>query len=392
MNIDRYEDYGKSLYLSAQNVVFGMLIATKKLLEKINNDPTNVANYKKAYIAEVTTIAQTFNKDWKSWANKDLAKAYIAGINHAKADLKYNNLSTSIIRKITNGSFLIESPPSIAIPALSSETLSLFKNISEHVPFYKTFRDAAYYNLDNQPLQILRKANDIYRQAAIQAGEKFFKEGDIYTRIKYSQEMMDQLAKQGIQTITYKNGAKYSIDTYCEMVGRTVSGRCSLQANLNRYAESGYTLVVVSSHFRACDLCTPYEGVTLSIEKHPVYESVDDAETQGLFHCNCKHDVSLWFEGKEPLPPRVDQAEQRLIDEFGYEEAQKLSYQAQLRQRQIERNIRNWKRRSVANLDNNVKNIADKKVKYWQAQQREHLKGNTFLNRNYAREQIGKAH
>ena len=392
MNIDRYEDYGKNLYLSAQNVVFGMLIATKKLLEKINNDPTNVANYKKAYIAEVTTIAKTFNNDWRSWANKDLAKAYIAGINHAKADLKYNNLSASIIKKITNGSFLIESPPPIAIPALSSETLSLFKNISEHVPFYKTFRDAAYYNLDKQPLQILRKAEDIYRNASILAGEKYFKESDIYTRIKYSQEMMDQLAKQGIQTITYKNGAKYSIDTYCEMVGRTVSGRCSLQANLNRYFESGFTLVVVSSHFRACDLCTPYEGVTLSIERHPVYESVDDAETQGLFHCNCKHDVSLWWEGKKVLPPRVDQAEQDLIDQYGYNEAQKISYNAQLRQRQIERNIRNWKRRSSGAMDNNVKNIADKKVKYWQKEQREHLKDNTFLNRNYIREQIGKAH
>ena len=391
MNIGNYEDYGNNLYLAAEDVVFGVTIATKRLLEKINNDPENIVNYKKAYQAEIVVIARTFDKAWENWANNDLANAYLKGLSHAEKDLSLLGLSGSITRKILNGSFLIDNPPP-GQPPLTSETIALFKKYPNHIKFYEVFRNAAYNNLKDQPLKILRKANDIYRDASIMAGEKFFKEADTFTRIKYSQEMMDQLAKQGIQTITYKNGSKYSIDTYCEMVGRTVSGRCSLQANLNRYFQSGYTLVVVSAHFRACPLCTPYEGVTLSIEKHPVYESIDDAETQGLFHPNCKHDVSLWFENMEKPTLRVDQAEQDLIDKHGYNEAQKISYESQLRQRQIERNIRNWKRRSVGSMDNDIKNIADNKVKYWQAKQREHLKDNTFLNRNYAREQIGKAH
>jgi hypothetical protein len=391
LNISNYENYGSNLYLAAEDVVFGIILATKKLLRKINDDPNNIANYRKEYLTEIISIAKTFDKAFKKWANNDLAKAYMSGLKHAEKDLIYNNRSISITNKILNGSFLIDNPPP-GQPPLSKETLALFKGYEDHTKFYGVFRNAAYHNLDNQPLQILRKAEDIYRQASIMAGEKYFKEADIYTRIKYSQEVMDQLAKEGIRTIIYKNGSKYSIDSYCEMLGRTLAGRCSLQANLNRYFESGFTLVVVSSHFRACNLCTPYEGVTLSIEKHPVYESVDDAETQGLFHPNCLHDVSLWWEGKEVLPPRVDQAEQQLIDEYGYNEAQKISYNAQLRQRQIERNIRNWKRRSEGAMDNNVKNIADRKVKYWQKEQREHLKDNTFLNRNYAREQIGKAH
>lgn len=391
MDISNYEDYGNNLYLAAEDVVFGVMISTRRLLEKINNDPENIVDYKKAYQAEIVVIAKTFDKAWKSWANTDLANAYLAGLKHAEKDLQLSGLSGSITRKILNGSFLIDNPPP-GQPPLSSETIALFKKYPNHIKFYEVFRNAAYNNLEGQPLQILRKANDIYRDASIMAGEKFFKEADKFTRIKYSQEMMDQISKQGLQTIVYKNGSRYSIDTYCEMVGRTVSGRCSLQANLNRYFQSGYTLVVVSAHFRACPLCTPYEGVTLSIERHPVYESIDDAETQGLFHPNCKHDVSLWFEGMDVPPPRLDPAEQELVDEVGYKGAQELSYKAQLRQRTIERNIRNWKRRYEGALTMKEKKKSYFKVKEWQAEQRGHLGAYKFLNRNYAREQIGKAH
>jgi hypothetical protein len=108
---------------------------------------------------------------------------------------------------------------------------------------------------------------------------------------------------------------------------------------------------------------------------------------------NCKHDVSAWFEGISPeLETRVDPAEQKLIDEYGYKEAQKISYEAQQKQRYIERNIRKYKRRESVALDGKNKIAAQNKIKEWQSTQRQHLNNNEFLRRKYEREQIKRAH
>jgi hypothetical protein len=384
-------NFGEGLSESAQNVVYNVLLAVTRLNKRLARDPDNILKYKKMYDKEIYSIAKRFDKEWKHWADKDLAKAYLFGLKDAEKEIKKFGLK-DISKNIVNGSFLIESPPPAPIPEIPGQTLLWFEGYESHPTFFGVFRNAAYYSLEEQRFQIIRKANDIYRESAILAAEKTFQESDYFTRIRFSQAMLDDLAKKGLQTITYKNGAKYSLDTYCEMAGRSLSNRATLQSRLNRYNQSGYNLVIVSSHFRACNLCTPYEGKTLSIEPHPVYESVADAETQGLFHSNCKHNISVWFEGMEKSQPSLATGEQKLVDEYGYKEAQKISYAAQVKQRQIERNIRNWKRRSIVGLDKNTKNFADKKVRYWQYRQREHLKENTFLPRKYSREQIGKAH
>ena len=394
INQRSYEVFGMPLYTSAEDVVYNLLEAITKLNKKIIKDPDNIAKYKAEYEKEIQKIADNFETNWQKWANEDIPKAYLAGLKSTESQLKNAGQSTKITNTINNGSFMIQNlPPIPPIPPIPGQVLGWFEGFENHTQFMGVFRNAAYYSLEGQHLQILRKADDIFRQTAIMAGEANYKETDIFTRRKLSQSMLDEYAKKGIQTVTYKNGAKYSIDTYCEMVGRTVTGRAAMQANLNRCFESGYNLVVVSAHFRACDLCTPYEGVTLSIEPHPTYESVDDAITQGLFHPNCAHSISPFFEGiTEKSTPRVHYGEQKLIDEYGYDEAQKISYIAQQKQRYIERNIRKWKRQEVTALDKAEKIRAKNKINEWQKKQREHLDQNSYLRRKYEREQIRKAH
>jgi hypothetical protein len=94
----------------------------------------------------------------------------------------------------------------------------------------------------------------------------------------------------------------------------------------------------------------------------------------------------------EITPPRLATGEQELVDRYGYNEAQKISYKAQVKQRYIERNIRNWKRKEIVSLNNNEKIRAKNKIKEWQEKQRNHLDENTFLKRKYNREQIKTAH
>jgi hypothetical protein len=396
INQTSYEQFGYGLFSSAEKIVYAMLVLMLKLHKQIIKNPDDIYKYQKYYEDELNEIAN-FEKDWQDWIDYDLSMAYLSGLKQAENQLKENKLNTDIIKSIASlgiSSLLLRKSGSIAgVPNVPGEILNKFKKYPGHISLLNAFRAAVFSNFQNQKFQIIRKGRDIFREIAILAGEKMYKEADIFTRRKMSQLMLDEYAKRGIQTITYKNGSKYSIDSYCEMVGRTMTGRAAVQASLNRFFESGYTLVVVSAHFRACDLCTPYEGKTLSIEQHPVYESVADAELQGLFHSRCAHDVSVWWEGKgESDIPRVHSGEQQLIDQYGYEEAQKIAYSAQQKQRYIERNIRNWKRRIYVSLNEKQKKFANQKVREWQAKQREHLRINNFLPRKYSREQIRRAH
>jgi len=397
INQGNFDRFGANLIVSSQSVVYAISKALLRLNKALLNDPQNIVKYRKIYENEIRKIAKTFDKEWKNWADEDLAKAYISGVKSAESQIKTIGKSLTKTDEITNGTLLLKqfSPPS-GIPEISGQVSMLFKDagIANHETFFGVFRQSAYYSLEGQNLQILRKSDDLYRKTAIMVGEKRFSEGDVFVRRQFSQDLLNEFAKQGVQTITYKNGNKYSIDTYCEMLGRTMSGRCALQANLNRMFESGYDLGIVSAHFRACDLCTPYEGVTLSIDGlDKRYESLADAELQGLFHANCLHDISPFFEGLTPdLLPSVDRYEQQLINEYGYNEAQKIAYNEQQKQRYIERQIRTWKRRESVALDDITKKRCNNKIKEWQQKQRDHLKDNQYLRRKYEREQIKKAH
>lgn len=394
INPGTYEHFSEDLENASENVVYEVGIALVLLNEAIVSDPGNLSRAGLIYKNTINKIAKKFKLNSEKWVDNKISESYIKGIKSADAEIKSIGGVGKASNKIINGAALIKSPPPIApIPEIPGQILLDFEGYVAHTEFFGVFRAAAYYSLEDKPLQIMRKADDLYRQVAVQAGEISFQESDIITRRAYSQKLLDSYAKKGLQSITYKNGRRVSIDTYCEMLGRTLTGRCALQASINRYVERGYNLGIVSAHFRACDLCTPYEGVILSMDgMDKRYSSIWDAETQGLFHPQCKHNISPFFEGISPEQDiRVDRAEQVLIDEHGYKEAQKISYAAQQKQRSIERKIREFKRREITSLDEVSRKRARNKVLYWQKQQREHLKENTFLPRKYGREQIKRA-
>lgn len=394
INQTSYENFGMGLYSDAEAVVFSILGLAYFINKKAIESPESIYNYQGDFDSKVEKVASDFDSNWKEWASFGLAAAYIAGLKQAESQINQLGFSTVVKNKISNetGTALLKGS-FFGNGGFAPNVKKMFAKYPKHLSLYGAFKKAVESNLQNQKFQIIRKGNDIFRDIAITAGNRNYKDGDIFVRRKFSQELLNRYAKEGIQTVTYKNGAKYSIDSYCEMLGRTMTGRAAVQASLNRFFESGYTLVSVSSHFRACDLCSPYEGKILSIERNPEYESIADAETQGLFHCRCAHDVSMWWQGKTPDENvRIDSGEQELIDRYGYTEAQKISYSAQQKQRYIERNIRNWKRRNSISLDEDTRKYTNNKIRAWQYKQREHLKQNAFLPRKYSREQIKRAY
>lgn len=101
------------------------------------------------------------------------------------------------------------------------------------------------------------------------------------------------LQDQGLDALIDKGGHHWTLDRYSEMLLRTKAVEARNRGLINRVAENGYDLVQVSHHFASCDLCAPWEGKILSATgKTKGYPTLDLAESEGLFHPNCRHAIN----------------------------------------------------------------------------------------------------
>lgn len=401
-NQENFTHFAGSLTSQSNYITLGVGYAITQAWRRLIRDPDDISLTGRIYEATIRKLAGSWQASWQDWADVELASAYMAGLRHTEAELqqlraqnpgfdpgKPNN-PLGNYNPFVSGSAALQPTPDFP-----DRIRSMFGRYPDHTTFYGMFRRAAYFRLEGTHLQIMRAGNDIWRRIATEAGQSMFREADEFTRRTLAQAMLDRFADSGLQAITYSNGRRVSLDAYAEMVGRTMSGRCAVQASLNRFAEYGYDLVQVTSHTIACPLCLPWENAILSQSgKAPGYPTLEAAIAAGLFHPNCAHDIIAVIPGLSPTQQltRLDPAMQNLVDQHGYSEAQAIAYNAQQRQRYNERKIREWKRREVVALDDHKRAAAKTKVREWQAAQRAHLNKYQFLPRKYAREQIKRAH
>lgn len=92
---------------------------------------------------------------------------------------------------------------------------------------------------------------------------------------------------------------------------------------------------------------------------------------------NCRHSEGAYIPGFSSNQPEV-------VDEAENER----QYKALQRQRQIERNIRQWRKREAVALTPEQQAYAKRKVRAWQAAQRDHIKAHSYLTRRYEREKL----
>jgi hypothetical protein len=229
-------------------------------------------------------------------------------------------------------------------------------------------------NLEATSTRILRSSLDSYRSIVSDTASQVLL--GTQTRRQACQEALDRFAKKGITGFVDARGRGWDLSSYTEMAMRTATGRAAVQGHIDRLQENGLDLVIVSDAPGECELCRPWEGKVLSSSaKDPDHPSLDQARAEGLFHCNCRHSVSLYQEGiTKPYgvtaDPEGDAARQK--------------------QRYLERQVRASKRMEAAALDDTAKAKAQARVKDYQEQLREHV-GATGGKRLYYREQIGKA-
>ena len=204
----------------------------------------------------------------------------------------------------------------------------------------------------------------------------------------------NQLATEGVSGVQYRNGkpVRLNIEPAVRMNIITGVNQTASAMTLNNCDELGCDLVETTAHIGARPEHAVWQGEVFSISgTNPKYRPFSVCELgtiTGLCGINCRHSYYPYFEGTEThyTQADLDEMEKQTVTYNG----QKMTrYEGEEKLREIERNIRHYKRRALtqeaAGIDNTA---AREKIGEWQAKARDFTK-QTHIERDTAREFIG---
>ena len=236
----------------------------------------------------------------------------------------------------------------------------------------------------------LRMMDDVYRQTVHKA-QLAMSAGAVTLPKAIDMATRDFLDK-GINCIVYKNGTRHNIADYVQMALQTAAVRSYLQGEAQKRHEFGVDTVLVSQYGACSETCLPYQGkvyiddvfISFTGERHGKegkssegnwYPLLSVAVAGGLFHPNCRHTLSTWYEGISTKPKPMDK--------------EKIRKNARLeaKQREMEREMRKWKRLAEGTQDPEKRKEYRQKVRESQKKLREFIASHSdVLRRDYWRE------
>lgn len=231
--------------------------------------------------------------------------------------------------------------------------------------------------------QFVQEANRVYMD--VQSGAF-----DYDTAMKSA---ADSLAKQGIRAVQYENGKPVtrSVESAVRMNIITSVNQSAANMTLNNADELGAEKFEVSAHIGARPEHEAWQG---GIYTRKELETVCGLGTvTGLCGINCRHSFYPYFEGTEKHYSQDDldemAGEKVTFKDAGGNEHKMTRYEAEQRERQIERKIRNYKKQALiekaAGADDTA---ARRKLGEWQAKARDFTE-QTGIARDRAREYVG---
>lgn len=223
---------------------------------------------------------------------------------------------------------------------------------------------------------ILRVVQDAYRQVQLRAASALVSGHE--ARRLASQRTVWALLDRGLGSFVDKAGRRWRLTSYAEMTARTNGMRALIQGHMDRLDEAGLDLVIVSDHSEECPRCRPWEGQVLTRRGSPgqqtaqrlhaiddrlvsvnVAGTVDEARRAGLFHPNCRHNLSAYLPGLTEAPTHTE-------DERGGA--------ARVRQREMEREVRKYKVREAGALSPAARAQAKAKRQQWEDALESHVR------------------
>jgi predicted butyrate kinase (DUF1464 family) len=179
------------------------------------------------------------------------------------------------------------------------------------------------------------------------------------------------------------------------MATRTGIGNAQREGHSATMLANDLNLIAIEPGARPCDICDMYARAVLSLDGSTGTISVfdwstggtidveidytlDEAIADGLEHPNCRCSRRAFIPGVTD----ASALERPPWDADGYA--------AQQRQRELERQIRNWKTNEAISLTADRAAVSSERVSAWRQELRDHLTLNPELKRQSAREQIGR--
>lgn len=199
---------------------------------------------------------------------------------------------------------------------------------------------------------------------------------------------VDELSERGITTVQYENGKPVtrSIEAAVRMNILTSINQSAANQTLNNAEELGVEKFEVSAHMGARPEHEAWQGKVYT--KADLYRVCNLGSVTGLCGINCRHSFYPYFDGMDKHYS-ADDLDEMASKEVEYNGKKLSRYEGEQKLRNIEQNIRRYKRKALTQQSAGVDDTqARRKIGEWQAAARDFTK-QTGISRDSNREYIG---
>lgn len=302
-----------------------MVYDVSRAFERIENEllESMTRNLKK-HKAEETELGI----EWTQWQAIQLEELQRFKQEAAKKyGLEFKSMNQKIRETIANASLQGASDEELNVLKALEKGYVLKRERGLSAGFFQTnqkrldaLMNAVEHDMKTAQTAVLRYANDKYRQIIFQS--QVAASSGALTYEKAVDMATSDFLKNGLNCITYSNGAVHNIVSYADMAVRTASKRAYLMGEGHKRQEWGVSTVILNKRFNACPLCMPFEGKVLiddvwsgGSSKDGPYPLMSSAMAAGLYHPNCKDKHSTYFEGISSKPESRYYEEKPVIKE-----------------------------------------------------------------------------
>lgn len=266
--------------------------------------------------------------EWTQWQAIQLEELHRFKQEAAKKyGLEFKSMNKKIRETIANASLQGASDEELNVLKALEKGYILKRERGLSAGFFQTnqkrldaLMNAVEHDMKTAQTAVLRYANDQYRKIIFQS--QVAASSGAITYEKAVDMAASDFLKNGINCITYSNGAVHNIVSYADMAVRTASKRAYLMGEGQKRQEWGVSTVILNKRFNACPLCMPFEGKVLiddvwsgGSSKDGPYPLMSSAMAAGLYHPNCKDKHSTYFEGVSSKPESRYYEEKPVIKE-----------------------------------------------------------------------------
>lgn len=241
--------------------------AYERILSTVEGADLSDATRRKQALNQIRTILQDADQDVRAWIAVQIPAFYEMGMFETTKELIKEGRTVAVDKAFAT--FHKE-----AIAALSNET---YNNIAEGMA------------------GLARTGEQLISTAARDSILKKIIDGQITgeSRKDINKKIQDELKREGLHALVDKSGKTWDLSRYGDMLARTKLTQAHNSGVVNRMADNGNDLVMVSSHYGTCEICAPWENRVLSVSgKENGFDSLGKAEASGLFHPNCRHTMT----------------------------------------------------------------------------------------------------